>query len=160
MQAAESGDWKSVVVTAVVDTSANAAADCVGGLLTFSNVVAGRRPNRQAGKIVHALAMDKAAQTTNYTMYFFDANPSASTFVTNGALAIHDNDISKLIGTIVLDVVGAGIASVSRQPAATFAGLPFVIPSGRDLYAIVTCSGTPTYGAASDLSFGITVQQL
>lgn len=160
MQAAESGDWKNVVVTAVVDTSANAAADCVGGLLTFSNVVAGRRPNRQAGKIMNIVTMDKAAQATNYTIYFFDSNPTLSTFVTNGALAIHDTDSARFIGQVLLDNAVLGIASVMRQPPVTFVGLPFVLPSGRDLYAIMTCVGTPTYAAASDLSIGITVQQL
>ena len=160
MQAAESGDWKTVVVTAVVDTSANAANDCVGGLLTFSNVVAGRRPNRQAGRIRRVVAMDKAAQATDYKIYFFDANPSASTYATNGALSIHDNDIGKLLGVLALATAIAGGASVGRTVAPDFIGLPFVLPSGRDLYAIATCDGTPTYGAASDLSIGITVEQL
>lgn len=160
MQAAESGDWKTVVVQAVVDTSAQVANDCVGGLLTFSNVVAGRRPNRQAGWVRHAAALDKAAQATNYSLFLFDANPSASTFVTNGALSIHDNDIGKLIGVIDLSTAIAGTASVGRTPANTFVGIPFVIPSGRDLYGIAICSGTPTYGATTDLSFAITVQQL
>lgn len=160
MQAAESGDWKTVVVTAVVDTAANAANDVVGGLLTFASVVAGRRPNRQAGRIHRVQTMDKSAQATDYKIYFFDANPSASTYATNGAMSIHDNDIGKLLGVVPLATAIAGTASVGRSSAPDWVGLPFVLPSGRDLYAIMTCDGTPTYAVASDLSIGITVQQL
>lgn len=162
MTAAASGNFVQVLAAGVVDAGANAANDCVGGLLTFTGVVPGKRPSRTAGIVMRANVFDKSAQAGAYKLHLFDANPSASTFVTNGALSIHDNDIEKLIGVIAIGTAVAGVASVAMTTALDFVGMAFILAgAARDLYGIMTADGTPTFGGTTGiLSVQLTVGQL
>jgi hypothetical protein len=82
-----------VKVTPVVTAGAYTAGDIVGGLLTFR--VADGAPS--VVMVTGVFVGIKAAVTSTLTLLLFDADPTATTKTDNAALALHADDLAKVI---------------------------------------------------------------
>ena len=141
----------AIRVQPTVSTSpAYAAGDCVGGKQTLTNAirVAGN------GSILNTINVyDSANQKAAISILFFDADPTAATITDNAAFTI-STDTSKLVGKI--DIAAADYVTINTRAYACKNALslgPLLPSSGKNLYAVVVTSGTPTYAATTDLIF-------
>lgn len=132
----------------VSTTPAYSAGDCVGGLLTISNAV---RVSGGTAVLQSLFLRDTSNQKAALTLLIFNANPSASTFTDNVALAIHANDIDKIIRCI--NIAAADYTTVDSKAFVDLSpgGRVLKAASGTSLYAALLTSGTPTYAATTAL---------
>ena len=139
-----------IKVTPTVTVGAYDANDCVGGILTITGAIriAG------AGAILQSIVLtDMAAQKKEMQVFIFNANPAAGTYTNNGALDIHDTDMGYCIGAIKIAATDYLEAADNAVATVTNIGLICEPASGTTLYAVVKTPDTPTYAAATDLSF-------
>ena len=149
-----SGTWVAETA-AVVDTNIYAAGDLVGGKLTFSSF---GETDLAGGIIQSVIIIDLDKEDTNKDVIFFDADPSNTTFSENAALDVHDTDILNIIGvaqvTTWMDFNDNSVGQVLGL------NMPFVIPSGKSLFAAMVERGTPTYTGTGDLTVRVGVRVL
>lgn len=149
----------TVVVTPTIDTSIYAAGDCVGGLLTFSNVlrVSG------AGKLSFLRLIDRVNQQAVLDLYLFSAKP-AGTYTDQAAM------VATADGAILIDVVPIAAADyrlvtgtiyIARPAIATPIDLQSLAPTldGGTLWgALKLVSGTPTFSSATALTLRMGIE--
>lgn len=144
---------KSLTVNPTVDTSAYATGDLVSPLMTFTAIAGLSR----AIKIMTALIKDKANQKLALDLVLFKANPTASTFTLNAAVAIHASDLDKVCG--VVSFVAGDYEAFNANAVAHKSGLHIAVQlDGADLYGILVARSAPTY-AASDLFVTVAVER-
>ena len=141
--------------TPVVSAAAiYASGDSIGGLITLSNVAPQTNVNNAgSGKINSAVIADKAAQSANIDVVFFDSNPSATTVTDNVALTIADADLTKIIGVIALTTHKTFVnnsVSVAQDQS-----IPFNLGNASTLYAILVARSTPTFVATTDVTLRV-----
>jgi hypothetical protein len=147
------GDVLVTSVTPVVSTTAYATGDVIGSKLTLANAA---RIAGGAGIIQSVTLHCKSAQTGAVDLLLFAADPSASTFTDNGALAVNAADFDKLIGVVhITDWTSLGAAISIAQAQAI--GMPFDLPAGTSLYAVMVARSTPTLASTSDLKLVVNV---
>ncbi len=140
-----------VSVTAVNDTNIYAAADLVGGLLTFD--LKGVLDEHQALILDQVLITDLDKQGADFDLLVFKSNPSGTTFTENAALDVADADLAKLVGFVQI----TGDALLNDNGAAMVRNLGLLVPApadpvSRKLYcALVDRTTTPTYTTTSAL---------
>lgn len=118
----------------------------VGGLISIANVP-------PQGIVQSVLCTVKTALTAPYDVFFFDTNPSNSTFTDNQALAINTADLPSLLGVAhCTDAVSGGTPEVLQ---ATGVALPFAL-AATTLYVVVVIRGGQTF--ASTTAFNLTVK--
>jgi hypothetical protein len=144
----------SVTVAAGGQYSAN---DVVGGLLSISNVI-GNGAKKGAFLLRNIVLSDKANLGAATDVILFNANPSASTFVDNAALAIAAADSIKVIGCF--NIATGDYFALGSQKVAVKTGLSLIgelEAATQDLYFVVVTRGTPTYVNTNDLQiiFGL-----
>jgi len=143
---------KSIAVTPTIDTAIYASGDQLGSLMTLSGALIPMR----GGLLESVTIIDKAKQKSDINILFFSALPTIAS-VDNAALDITDAIMaSSCIGYVA--VVAANYKDISGSSVATVNGLGLVLNrTTDDIYAIMLCGGTPTYGSTSDLvlKFGI-----
>jgi len=145
-------EYISSVAAPVVDTSANATGDSLGGKLSF---VSSKFNGSTNAKILGAVITDLAKQSANIDIVLFSSDPSATTFTTNIALDVDDADIGKIFGVISLTTH----AALSDSSVSVNHSVSIPIPSGLSgtIYGALVSRGTPTYAAASDLTVRLIV---
>lgn len=140
----------------VISTSAYASGDVLGGKLTLTDVV---NANGLGGFIHSVTVIDQSKQKSRLDLLIFGADPAASAFVDNAALAVGAADQPNIIGAIpitaadYLDVGAIAVATVRGV------GLAFDLLAGRALFAVAMCGGAPTYTGTDDLIFRIGIAQ-
>ena len=104
-------------------------------------------------------ALTKISKEYNIDVVFFDADPSGGTYTDNSPSVTVVADLGKVIGAVSLataDYVDLGtISQVNKQGL----GIPFALPSGTSMYAVLIVRGTPTYTGTSDISLKVFVEQ-
>lgn len=140
----------------VLDLSAYADGDAIGGCLTFSNAV---RFGGGSGMIQSLVVSDAANQQAVLDVVFFNEMPTETTFTDQDELDIGAADLQKIIG--VVPIAEADYADLKNNAAAAKnnVDLSFALASGINLYACIVSRGTPTYAAADDLQLRINIIQ-
>jgi hypothetical protein len=128
-------------------TTAYAAGNIVGGMLTFANVL----DASGTGVLQSALVKASGNQTTGYTLSLFAAALSGGTYADKGAPVLSAGDVSNFLGAWSLPIV--------MQPFGTsytfnqLDGIGALVRSNSpNLYGLLTCVGTPTFGTTSAVS--------
>ena len=152
------GALRSVPVSLTVQAAVYAAADVVGGKLTLTNAVRSR--SFGIGGVIESVVLrDLAAQTGDYDLVIFNADPSATTFTENGPIDVADADLGKVVGVVKL------VASTHRTAFAdscvySVGGLNLSLAgAGSNLYAVLVARGTPTFAATTDVSLELFIRQ-
>lgn len=149
----ETGGWSDLIkVTPTITVGAYSAQDMVGGKLTLSNamrIVGGK------GYLYSLEVIDTDKIAAALDIHLFSA--MAGAYADNGAESISAADALNHLGLIRIlaaDYLTKANFSVAQPDPTTFK--PIVLKSGaasRDLFAIVVCTGTPTYTHINGLQF-------
>jgi hypothetical protein len=144
--------------TPTVSASPNYTAnDNMGGLISLEDVGKSDKYGG-AGLIQHVTVMDRAAQALQIDVWFFDANPSSSTFTDNAAAVIHSDDAGKVIYYVELATwkTQTDAYSVSRDLA-----IPFLLQTGNStLYAALIAQGAHNLAATDDITLKVGILAL
>lgn len=103
-----------------------------------------------------ALKSEDALAANDVTAIIFDANPSSTTFTDNGAMAVHDDDLSKIIGFVSLDEnldVGDGEVLQARN-----IGIPLAT-TGTAFYIIFRANAAINLSVTDGVTVAIGVLQ-
>lgn len=150
---------KAIVAITVVPTinpAAYAANDVIG--TDAPHAIAGAtRIAAGSGVIRSAVLADKTLQSTDIDVLLFGANPASSTFTDNTAIAVHADDIAKLVGILSFATWEQFAANQISQLHDI--GLHFKLAAGSTLYAVFVTRGAPTYASVSDLALTLEIEQ-
>lgn len=120
--------------------TAYAAGDVIGVINTLSNAV---RISGGSGVIRSVTVSDKSGVADiaiALRVWFFDSNPSGSTFTDNSALNIVDADITKVIGFV--DLAGTGGAATGAEVwSARACDLAFVASGSSSIFMVLESRG-------------------
>ncbi len=148
----DGGQAHIVQVAPTVTAGAYTADDVLGGEQTISNAarISG------AGGILCGITMsaeDNDADgwaASNVEILIFDQNP-AGTYTDNGALAVTDNDGTKLLASVILDTkVDCGDVTILY---ARNVNIPYICNGSTDLYAVAVNRGGVTPEATDAIQF-------
>lgn len=150
---------KTISVAPTIDiVDAYTANDVIGGLMIFAVGGIGG-----GGSIRSILIADDDNEKAASTLYIFNEKPT--TIADDAAFAPTIADLKKLITTVTVEA--GDYATVNSNAYAILGGhedlatknmdVPFVAVDGN-LYIYNVCTATPTYTAATDLTFAITVR--
>jgi len=146
---------KIIDVQLTVQAAAYATGDVIGGKIAIPNAVS---RDGGSGLLKSVLLCSKADLAVNMDLVLFSADPAASTFTENGAVAIDVTDVAKVLGAIQLAtrfdlgtpvVVGAYNVDMIVQAAAT----------SRSLFACLIARGAYTPAATADVILRFGIQQ-
>lgn len=145
----------SISVTPTIDTNAYTANDQVGDLQTLTNAL---RTGATSCMLEAITILDKAAQSAALQIFFFNASPTIASS-NNAAISITDAEMVKFIGSVTIPA--ANYVTTASNSAATLTNiqLPLIPTTGTSLFALAKTTGTPTYGAVSDLIFTYVIRQ-
>lgn len=136
----------------VTASSAYAAGNAVGGLLTFTNVGV---PS-PGGRIESVSLYSKSAQTAQVDFVWCAANnPTSTTITDKTAISVNaaDFDKCKVVAQLTnWSSLGTVSVAYSGQLAA-----PFALSTGQTGYGFLVTRGTPTFTSTSDLQLKFTV---
>lgn len=139
-----------------VTAGAYATGAVVGGLISFSGAA---RINSGSGLIQSALVTVKTALTAPFDVFFFDTNPTNSTFTDNVALAVNVADLPFLCGIAhCTDLVPAGTPQVLQ---ALNLAIPFKLSAAATtLYAVIVMRGSgETLASTSAIQLSVIIVQ-
>jgi hypothetical protein len=121
---------------------------CLGGVLTFTNLCS----ERQSALIESVVVYDKAKQNANIDLILFSAMPSVLTGLVDKAVAdIAAADLPLVIGTVQLRAANWITLNTAGLAVASSLGLAAAC-AGRSVYGILVNRGTPTVASVADLS--------
>ncbi len=123
----------------------------VGGKQTLTDAV----PASGIAILQSIVITDKGNQKAPFTILIFDSDPSAGTYTDNGQVNL-STDVAKIVRKInvtagdyeTIDNSGTDYAIADLSPVSK----PIKSASGRNLYAVLVTTGTPTYASTSDLT--------
>lgn len=142
------------LVTPVCDTAAYASGDVMGGKLEINLSSFG---SNRAFEIDNIQMHDKSGQVKPMDLLIFDADPSASTFTDNGAIAIHATDKPKLVAVVEGGAFVAVTSTKAIWRSAAKTGIR-VLPTAKKLFLVLVSRGTVAdLVAADDISIGLDI---
>jgi hypothetical protein len=145
----------SVQLIPTVTAGAYVAGYCVGGILTFTNAFG----PAQSGVIETISLTVRSTQTTGWTMYFFDAAITASTFNDHAAAVLSNTtDVQKVVGGAVNLIAYTQFGSSATFYSATSVGIQ-VSSSSTSLVAVLLTTGTPTFSTTTDVIVTVGILQ-
>lgn len=147
----------------ITSGSAYASGDLIGGKLTFSNAVLS---SIRHADIVGAVLRDSSKQSADIDLVIFSADPSATTFTNDAALAVHADDLGKVVAVVkfrstdyvAFSANSVGIVDNLAKKART-TGTTNPSNVFDNLFGALVSRGTPTYTSTSALTVGITIKQ-
>lgn len=151
-QCVTAGDAASGANTwlALTASSAYTSGNLVGGLITLlKTMVTVRHPG--AGVLQSIRLNFKDAQTAEFDVYGFSANPSATTFTDKATPSIAAADVFKVRPPIKLTTATSGLGTHTSYGTDAIARAA-LNGSTTDYFAIVAI-GTPTFGATTGAQF-------
>jgi hypothetical protein len=152
-------DTRTVSVTPTVDTLIYAAKDCIGGLLTFPNIISSRS---RCGIIRAVTITDRSDNAVAYELVVFKSQPTG-TFTDQAPFDPADADLPLI--SPVISIPSANHYSFNDNGVSSVSGLSSIVVSdtasantgNMTLYACLITRGTPTYANAADVTVTITV---
>lgn len=146
-----------ISVTPTISTTPTyTSGDCLGGLMTFANVV---RVSGGSGIIQSITVLDKTqSQRAAMDLMFFDRTVTVAG--DNSPVAMSDADMANCLAVIPIGPYNTVWPGTPLNSFSTLlnVGLPFVL-NGTDLFVQAVVRATPTYVATTDLVFTVTVLQ-
>jgi hypothetical protein len=143
--------------TITVSTAgAYAPGNVVGGKITLSGAL---RAANSTGILQSILVKDNANQKAPLTMLLFNDNPTA-TFTDRAACPDLTADMGKIIRKI--NIAAADYETIGTIAIADISAIAKMLVAGSasgDLWLVNVTTGSPTYGAASDLQIQLGVPQ-
>ncbi len=142
---------KVLSATPTVSASPNYSdGDSIGGLISLAGAARANDLVSSAGFVDSVVIADKAANTTNIEVVFFDSNPTGTTFTDNSALTIADADLAKVAGVVLVDtwISSAGGSFGSEHTLR----IPYDLGTGTVLYAAMIATGATDLATTSDLT--------
>ena len=144
-------------ITATVGVSAAYSdGDQMGPVIVITDAL---RSSSGSGMIDSIVLLDKALQKSAIDVLFFNASPTL-TSTDNNKLDIADSEMaSKLIGRV--SVPAASYVDLNANSDVTVKGIGLRVAGylTANLYVVLQCKGTPTYGSATDLVLKIGITQ-
>lgn len=147
------GNTARVCVAVTPDTSAYAAGDIVGGLLTFANVF---RANVNSGHLRNIEITGTEIDSIGYQFCPFLANPSGSTVADQGAPTIVAADLQKALPCIAVSSQKA--FATTELYSTTNIGLA-IDATSTSVYGLLITTGAPTWAAAQTVNVCLTFIQ-
>lgn len=147
------GQSKRVSVTGITVTAgAYVAYDAVGGLLTFTNLL---RTGVESGLIQFASVDILSNQSTNLTLWLFNAEPTNSTYTDKTQFVLHKDDVTKRIGVISLVNAATGTAGGGNGIQSVYNSGPQAMPvSGTTdgtIYGVLVTEAAMTPSTTADI---------
>lgn len=148
-------EFKIVTVSPLVSvTPAYASGDClgVGAPYTLASVLRGLQAGGAGGSIyLQAVRVfDKGKKDIPLDVVIFRANPTATTFTDNSALAVADADLGKILA--VVPVTQYHDFNDNSFGRADNLAIPLFASGAFDLYMALVARGAGAYAASGDLS--------
>lgn len=138
--------------TPTVNTSAYASNNQLGGLMTFPSVVT----TSGYGMILNSIKVSsKSVQSCGIKFYFFNQNPTNSTWTDHTNPSINASDIPFLWGEYTLGAPDSGLGTHTVWNLDGI-GLSCNVAT-TNVYAVMVVAGTPTFTSTSDVSVSIGV---
>lgn len=141
-------------VALTVQAAAYATGEVIGGKITLTNAVA----RDGATALLQSVQLcSKADLTVDFDLILFSADPSATTFSENNAVAIDPADAAKVLGVVAL----TSRKDLGTPVVVTAANVGLVLKSAadsRNLYACLVVRGAHTPGSTSDLTLRLGLQ--
>ena len=141
---------EKVTIIPVVDTDIFAATDV---LFADTLLAAVAREDGGSVTLVSIAGRDLAKQDSAIDLYFFDSEPATGTYAINGAFDLNDTDADLFVGHVAIVAGNYSDGNDNSVFTKRNIGLQMKCLTVDDLYVIGVCRGTPTYAAATDLSF-------
>lgn len=135
----------------VTASSAYSSGNCVGTSQTLTNAC---RTSGGAVTLAGIVITDKANQKAALTILILDAAPGGT--YTDKSSPTLATDLGKVVAHVTVaasDYVTVGSDSKAVASLANLNRVCINNESGRNLYAVVLATGTPTYASTSDLTF-------
>lgn len=133
-------------VKPTLDTNAYTTGDVLGSILTLKGAIA-----REA-LLNSIVIVDVDNEGIQIDFVFFDSEPTG-TYTNNAAAAIDAADTSKVVGhvsVLTTDYIAVGTDKIGHKAPAN---LQIQGRATDDLYVLAIARGTPTFAAATDLTF-------
>lgn len=146
----------TIQTAVIVDTAAYASGDLIGSKITIADAV---RSDGGSGTIRSIVLNCKSSQTTAFDIVFFKADPTGTTFTDNAAIAIAVADFDKIFGGFVFAATTSWIDVGTPSFAQSLVEIPFKLASGTTIFAALISRGTPTFGAVSDVTVTLGIEQ-
>lgn len=153
------GGYTTVLTaTPVIDNGAYAAGDLMGfSEIPLMPATLDTGLAVSTGMIQAVIIIDDDAQEVNLDVYFFDSEPSGTTFTDQAAFNPVDADLHALIG--VASINDWKSQSNNSIGQALNLGMPFSLAAGSStLYAVLVTRGAPTY-AVDGLTLRVMILQ-
>lgn len=150
-------ETRYVSVTPVVDTSAYAAKDVVGGASAAlgSGILTFAVPKCGPTRVSSVILTDKSDNATEYDIVLFKSLPTG-TITDQSGFAPADASLTKMLPVINLattdhfSFTDNGVSSLSSLNSSVFSVTSS--SSGNVLYAVIVSRGTPTYATSGDVT--------
>ena len=140
-------DSRIITASPVVSTTAYAANDVVGGVVSLGPVVI-------PTKLQSVTVIDRSAQAAALEIVLFEKLPTASTLTDNAAPVLAAAEVGNIVARVPV-AAADNAAAIGRVRVATHANLQRFV-KGTSLSAVLVTSGTPTYAlGALTLKFGL-----
>lgn len=146
---------KTITVQPVIGTTAYAAGQVIGGVMTLTGAL---RAAILSGSWMGVQVVEKSTQKAPMDIVLFTQNPTAANF-TDHVAPTWTNDYGNIIG--ITNIVAANYSTLSTSSGVCLGNLckRVLSTSGGNLYAVAICNGTPTYASASHLYFTFYFEQ-
>lgn len=141
---------REVKITPAITAGAYGAGDVVGGLLTLEPLV-NQMPGKAGGVIRRIMIADDDNEKAAMKLYIFNGDAAPTSIADNAAFAPVIADLKNLL-EIVSFSAGDYTTLNGNAWAKQQVTIDFYASSGK-LYVYVVCDATPTYTAATDLTF-------
>ncbi len=148
-----------VTATPTVSLTAYTAKDNMGGKITFANAGLDRVSDSalsvtNTGRIISVVLANAAAvsQVNTIRVWFFNADPTASTLTDAAAMDIDDADLGKVIGSVAVTKDTYGASQLVDNTVGGIHGLniPFAL-EGTSLFAAMQVVGAEDLVATDDI---------
>lgn len=145
----------------VVDTSANASGDALGTVTKLDGIA---EANGKPFDIVQVNVVDLAKQSAALVLHFY-SKVLTTPPVTNAAFDPDDADEANFLGTIELPancMIANNDSSHGTMPKSATPGTSLLHVrnlTSNSLWVVVTTTGTPTYGVATDLKITLVIDR-
>lgn len=121
--------------------------DAIGSLLSVSPA---SYADGYEARLTKVVVVDNAHQNAALELFFYDTQPSAVT--DNAAFAPTDADNAKFTFQVTVPAGDGVFTANSVQMVNLNPSLKFITKNSRTLWLVIMADGTPTYGAATDLT--------
>lgn len=143
-----------LTITPTVTAGAYTTGQVVGGLISLTNAA---QSSGGGGFIQSANINIKTALTAPYDIYFFDTDPTNSTFTDNSALVLNVADLPFLCG--IAHVVDLSSDGTPQTLQSQNLAIPFRLNTGTTLYAVIVMRGGQTFASTSAVILNVLITQ-